>query len=486
MKNPIKLDIEAGAEWLLPAAKRWLEQAKRAMRTPLGAKVFELPSGEKVTVQWRQGLDYVRISGGACPGYTVWVKDGLVTHVKFSLEPSSAPPADAYEVYMEDGGGSVPIPTVSNTLFIPDLPGIMFFSGDYVVLFHRGATSIDGIDTTRTLGKRMPKTALRGSTSGLITSSGVDHVGVNLYEIDTTYLPDSPPDYSCGRSVQSWARIISVYPSQVLNETVASVSEIHGYDSFVASAASYPSDKNYIFAGRYDRGCDIASPPGLNNSESYGFGVYSPGGEQIFYAPKGSWLGWGVSRIVGFKGDTPALTYINNYTRGAVGCYSYSTTETINSIDWVLSLAGSGSSFNDGTSGSDGSHCLGGTGYVSDYRTLMYINDAGDVAYYLSDGATFAIVGYEAVFSDGTKFVSGLLSSFSFDLARLSLTQAEIDGGTNGYYYVTPVSGYPKTATNLVTGEEFEIVQPEECWSKYTGVAVGTDPVGTPRIVHNG
>lgn len=67
MKTPIKLDIEPGAEWLLPAAKRWLEQAKRVMRTPLGAKVFDLPSGEKVTVQWRQGLDYVRISGAGLP-----------------------------------------------------------------------------------------------------------------------------------------------------------------------------------------------------------------------------------------------------------------------------------------------------------------------------------------------------------------------------------------------------------------------------------
>lgn len=64
MKTPVKLDIEAGAKWLLPAAKRWLEQAKRVMRTPLGAKVFDLPGGEKVTVQWRQGLDYVRISAG--------------------------------------------------------------------------------------------------------------------------------------------------------------------------------------------------------------------------------------------------------------------------------------------------------------------------------------------------------------------------------------------------------------------------------------
>lgn len=63
MKNPIKLDIEPGTEWLLPVAKRWLEQAKRAMRTPIGSKVFDLPTGEKVTINWRQGVDYVRIGG---------------------------------------------------------------------------------------------------------------------------------------------------------------------------------------------------------------------------------------------------------------------------------------------------------------------------------------------------------------------------------------------------------------------------------------
>lgn len=104
MKTPIKLDIEAGAEWLLPAAKRWLEQAKRAMRTPLGAKVFDLPSGEKVTVQWRQGLDYVRISGGK-----VWYPVGVALPNPYPY--AAAPTATDTQTYAFSGtdcGGGWP------------------------------------------------------------------------------------------------------------------------------------------------------------------------------------------------------------------------------------------------------------------------------------------------------------------------------------------------------------------------------------------
>ena len=111
----------------------------------------------------------------------------------------------------------------------------------------------------------------------------------------------------------------------------------------------------------------------------------------------------------------------------------------------------------------------------------MYVNDAGDTAYYISDAGSYT---YEAIFADGTKFVSGILSSFDFDLARLRLTQAEIDDSTDGYYYLAPRSTYPKTATNMATGESFLVAQPEECWSKYAGVTVSVDPSGTPRIVH--
>lgn len=67
MKPPVKLDIDQGGEWLLPAAKRWLAEAKRLTKLPFGSKVFPLPSGEKVTVNWRQGADYIRISAPSTP-----------------------------------------------------------------------------------------------------------------------------------------------------------------------------------------------------------------------------------------------------------------------------------------------------------------------------------------------------------------------------------------------------------------------------------
>lgn len=60
LPSPIKLDIEPGVEWLLPAAKRWLAQAKKIGRS-VGSKVFLLDTGERASVTWGPSLDYIRI-----------------------------------------------------------------------------------------------------------------------------------------------------------------------------------------------------------------------------------------------------------------------------------------------------------------------------------------------------------------------------------------------------------------------------------------
>lgn len=68
--KPTKLDVQPGGEWLVPAAKRWLEQAKLAMGR-VGSKVVMADSAT-VTLAWGPALDYIRISAPS-----VWVAGAM-------------------------------------------------------------------------------------------------------------------------------------------------------------------------------------------------------------------------------------------------------------------------------------------------------------------------------------------------------------------------------------------------------------------------
>lgn len=57
---PVKLDIDSGAEWLLPVAKRWLAHGKSVVGR-IGSKFCTLPGGEQVTLTWTPWLEYIRI-----------------------------------------------------------------------------------------------------------------------------------------------------------------------------------------------------------------------------------------------------------------------------------------------------------------------------------------------------------------------------------------------------------------------------------------
>ena len=457
MKTPIKLDIETGTEWLLPAAKRWLEQAKKAMRTQLGAKVFDLPTGEKVTINWRPEQEYIRIKGqGRCAGYTTW--GSPAHHIKFYLEPSDTGYTDSDAVYVEDGGGSaVSLPDTGSIVFIPDVPALMFFSGDDVVMLRSGTVNIGGADVTRVVAARKSMAILRGIASGSV-SKYPDHYAPGLLEVDFVSVYNPNQFTYPNLTSPSYANINRITAASFLSGTAESYT-LNGHDGF---QVTQPGEKLHVIGYKFD---------GLANDGSggllrwgRGFSFYD-GAVQVFEAPVGSWSGFGVSGIIGYKQDIPAATYMDGYylyTLSGVGEITLSAAH-INLIDWATTLSGSSS-----TSISDP---------ALNAHLLTHITDTGDAVYY-------TLSGYVAEFVDGVNLpLAGFVTSTD-TVAHMALSAAEVESGLPGYYYIKNFSSsveYPQTATNIQTAEQFLIQAPELCGHPEFSSAA-TNPIGIRRM----